>query len=625
MFRWPRAGLSSSFRRRPSRLSVPREAPPRFRLRIGQAFLVAGASGAGLLGCSDFFWEPAPTGGDASARAPVVSQAGLSADVDSLPSWQTVIQGIGGPGCEFYFGTATGSYVSRKYVLEFSPEAKGDTDEVWGQQYKVLVTVSRPKSDGGKEVLPERVAVLAVCLLPGTERASQEATGSVKAILKDVGIPLPDKVWASARPSGGGPWAELWRLASGWAAPRSLLAAQREGCYDPEPETECEPAQMKEILVTTGRTCPVGLDYDVFEDDCVLNFVGEGTEWGTLIPPRNPGTGRIGLGGTNPKGGDDGDEGSRVAAFRLNCSSPSRGSTGGCRVTTTDTAVTLADLTYAWRTGAGVSRPIGGRTDYTRWEGRATSTLSMTVSISGPEVADTTMTGIVEVTARTSSVVSLSSSVSYTGTWTDGTFGMYEPPTHTSALTDDAVFDGSGPWAGQHGVGSLTIPATIVVHNDLDPQDRGYPGANLLPANQHCHATALPARANLVTVNTNCGSGPNLTAFERDLIGHENDHQDAIAACLSAQAARGDQADMETLVSGDRQTLKQDLERAWRTYYRDKVLGSTGGAVAGFTSQLVWDYWDYTPGVTPTQRGGRGTTWVYLTLPIQGHRAGPCR
>ncbi len=590
MFRWPRAGLSLSIPRRPSRHSVPREAPPRFRLRIGQAFLVAGASAAGLLGCSDSFWEPAPTGGDASARAPVVSQAGLSADVDSLPSWQTVIQGIGGPGCEFYFGTATGSCVSRKYVLEFSPEAKGDTDEVWGQQYKVLVTVSRPKSGGGKEVLPERVAVLAVCLLPGTERASQEATGSVKAILKDVGIPLPDKVWASARPSGGGPWAELWRLASGWAAPRSLLAAQREGCYDPEPGTECEPAKMKQIDVATGRTCPVGLDYDVFEDDCVLTFVGKGTEWVTFIPPRNPGTGRIGLGGTNPKGGDDGDEGSRVAAFRLNCSSPSRGSTGGCYVTTTDTAVTLSDLNYAWVTGAGVARPADTEEDFTSWEGTATSTISMTVSISGPEVADTTMTGIVEVGA---------------GMWAfpaAGTIPVYATP-HTESWASDewgrfavnipalVAGSGTGPWQGTRYISwpAETIVAQLYIHPDLKPTNPGRPWAyettGVVTAHelrQHCRNHAqLGDPATVYEVNEECGTGTARSSFHDPVKQHEEQHASRYESCRASQNIRDKLERLEGLLetaTEQARMLLTEVERAMREGMDFNVSEATAAA-----------------------------------------------
>ncbi|WP_423927056.1 hypothetical protein [Candidatus Palauibacter sp.] len=218
--------------------------------------------------------------------APVVSQTGLSADVDSLPSWETVVQGIGGPGGEFYFRRATGSYVARKYELEYSSEANSGAKAVWARLHSIWVTVKRPKADGSEEVLPQQLAIWAVCLLPGTERGKLEANGSVKAILKELGLEIPDKIWASARPPGGGRWATLWKLALGWTAPRSLLAVQRpedDPCFDPVFSTKCVPSEIDGLTVIGTAACPgLDLDFDAVGGPCSLSkFVLEGIE---IIP-----------------------------------------------------------------------------------------------------------------------------------------------------------------------------------------------------------------------------------------------------------------------------------------------------------------------------------------------------
>ena len=521
MFRCFRAGFASFFCLRPSRCAARPDAPPCFGLRPWLAVLVAGASAAGLLACSDSVWEPPyATGGNQQIVAPVVSQTGLNADVDSLPSWETVVQGIGGPGCEFYFRRATGSYVSRKYELEYSSEANIGAKAAWARLHSIWVTVKRPKADGSEEVLPQQLAIWAVCLLPGTERGKLEVNGSVKAILKELGLEIPDKIWASARPPGGGRWATLGRLALGWTAPRSLLAAQRpedDPCFDPVPSTKCIPSDMEELVATGTAGCPgLDLDFDAVGGPCTLSkFVLEGIEIRPHTLPLVPA----------PSGSPGGPK-----------ESPKEGPKEGGD---DDDTETLSALTYAWETGARVARPAGTGSIFSSWYGTATSTRSFTVAISGPDIAATTLNGTVTVRPRTSSLVSLSSVVSYTGTWTDGTFGRYDLPTTTPALTAGAVLAGSGPWDGEHTAGSLAVPATILIHQDFRSGAAGYPGANLVPADRWCQATSLPAVANLVKVNGDCGSKPSLDAFESSMLTHEGAHQVAIAACLNAQAGRG--------------------------------------------------------------------------------------
>ncbi|WP_423926011.1 hypothetical protein [Candidatus Palauibacter sp.] len=454
----------------------------------------------------------------------------------------------------------------------------------------------------------------------------------MKAILKELGLEIPDKIWASARPPGAGRWATLGRLALGWAAPRSLRAAQGRtqfdpDCFDPDPSTDCEPTEIDGLKVIGTAACPgLDLDFDAVGGPCSLSrFVLEGIETQYVLIQK-PGGGK-GSPGDGDDDGDDDDTETPAPQLDLSCRSVPRGDRGGCSVTTRDVTVTLSALTYAWETGVRVAGPSGPGSNFSSWYGTATSTRSFTVAISGPDIEATTLNGTVTVEPRTTSLVSLSSVVSYTGTWTDGTFGRYDLPTTTPALTAGAVLAGSGPWDGEHTAGSLAVPATILIHQDFRSGAAGYPGANLVPADPHCKATSLPAVANLVKVNGDCGSKPSLDAFESSLLTHEGAHQVAIAACLNAQAARGTQASrgaqasMETLVMGDPAELRNELARAWQRYYADHVLGSTGGAVAGFTSQFVWDYWNLNAG----QRGAGGTAWEFLVIDIAGHAAGPCR
>ena len=609
MFRCPGAGLPSSFRRRPARCPVPPEAPPRLRLRVGLVLVVAGASAAGVLGCSDSFWEPpVPSEVDAWALAPIVSQTWLSADIDSLPPWEAVIQGLGGPACEFYFGLATGSYVSRKYVLDFSAEAKGDTDEVWVQQHQVLVTVKRPTSDGTVEVLPERVAVLAVCLHPGTERGRQETTGSVKAILKDMGIPLPDKMWASARPSGGGPWAALRKLASGWVVPSPLLAAQdADPCSDPEPSTVCEPVKMRELNAITERTCPVGFDYDVVEDNCNLNFVGEGMEKEYLIPVGSI-ENTLGLGGTRGNGGDgdDGDEGDRPVAFNLNCSSPLRGSTGGCYATTTDTAVRLSDLNYAWVTGAGVARPADTEEDFTSWEGTAMSTISMTVSISGPEVADTTLTGVVQVTAREwtwgDSVVNANFTFSSLDSCFPAGAVAAAMPANCAANWVQSSYTpgaGDGPWTGVEYIADASAAIDVEWAYDREFRSDGphYAMRGDTALLNSCPPTL--ATMNVLKANTACSAASDFNRLLAFAAGHEGHHISAI----EAEAGQHDLlADWEP-VAGSASHVRTEAGR---------IVTGIEGAIHGAAN------WTHTPGPTYDVWWWDGRNgWQLLPIPVQ--------
>ena len=549
--------------------------------------------------------------------APVVSQTGLNADVDSLPSWETVVQGIGGPGCEFYFRRATGSYVSRKHELEYSSEANSGAKAAWARLHSIWVTVKRPKADGSEEVLPQQLAIWAVCLLPGTERGKLEVNGSVKAILKELGFEIPDKIWASARPPGGGRWATLGRLALGWTAPRSLFAAQTRidpDCFDPVPSTKCVPPEMEELVATVTATCP-GLDLDAVEGSCSLSkFVLDGIEIIPHTPTPVPApSGSPGGPKDGPKdagdGGDDGDEGSRVVAFNLNCQSPPRGSTGGCRVSTTDTAVTLASLTYAWETGAGVARPAGTGESLTRWEGTATSTLSMTVGISGPDIASKTLNGTVTVSPRVWSFSQSTASLVYS----DSGLASNEWGAFLYDISGIATGTGTGPWKGEpYTTWAGESETALHLHPDLDPA--GGPeyattsDSSRARRNRSCARwTRRTPQASVLTVNGACGTSGTYSAWRTAVGDHEAKHKDYYNQCARSQDVRDKFAEIEALtgakVSQEFTRLETDLVNT----LRNGILGNIGGARPG-------SFWFY------RQTG----QWLLDNSTLVGHGRSPC-
>ncbi|WP_423926771.1 hypothetical protein [Candidatus Palauibacter sp.] len=493
--------------------------------------------------------------------APVVSQTGLNADVDSLPSWNTVVQGIGGPGCEFFFRRATGSYVARKYEMEYSSEAKSGAKAAWARLHSIWVTVKRPKADGSEEVLPQQLAIWAVCLLPGTERGKLEVNGSVKAILKELGLEIPDKIWASARPPGGGRWATLWKLALGWTAPRSLLAVQRpedDPCFDPAFSTDCEPSEIDGLTVIGTAACPgLDLDFDAVGGPCSLSrFVLEGIE----IIPHNPTPVPAPSGSpSGPKGAgegdDDGDEGSRVVEFSLACRSTTRGWSGGCSVSTQDSTVSLGDLTYAGETGAGAADTSG--TGLSSWNGTATSTRSLTVTISGPDIAAKTLNGVVTVSRRPWSIARSSQTAQYLtppGGWPGGDWGAFAR--HPGAFTTTTV--SRGPWKGATYVTRTYDVTELYLHPDflsnlLAPTYSTTGAVSAATLRRYCPAgwTSLGTSANLNEVNGDCGTSGPYNAWHGTTMAHEQRHEAKYNQCVVSRTVANLLEEIEELTGSD--------------------------------------------------------------------------
>ncbi|MYA32209.1 MAG: hypothetical protein F4164_02900 [Gemmatimonadales bacterium] len=234
--------------------------------------------------------------------ATVLSRSGLGADVDSLPAWRKVIEGMAEPGCGFHFRRVAGAYAPKEYWLAYSGKATAKAEAWKALVYNVLVTVSRPAEGGGTEVLPERLAIRAVCAMPDTKDGTDEAMGRVEAILKEHGIEFPgaDKSEARAPAEEEGRWAlAALRWAGTRLGPRPLRAAQdQHGCADYEDARQC-PMEDVEVTIHRPVRCSAGFDYEATTGECVSNTLGGGpttggsgnsgtSGGGTSTPPTPP-------------------------------------------------------------------------------------------------------------------------------------------------------------------------------------------------------------------------------------------------------------------------------------------------------------------------------------------------
>ncbi|WP_423927054.1 hypothetical protein [Candidatus Palauibacter sp.] len=304
-------------------------------------------------------------------------------------------------------------------------------------------------------------------------------------------------------------------------------------------------------------------------------------------------------------------------AFNLNCQSPPRGSTGGGRVTTTDTAVTLASLTYAWETGAGVARPAGTGESLTRWEGTATSTLSMTVGISGPDIASKTLNRTVTVMPRTWAFPSGRTVAVYgtphTRPWKRDEWGLF------SVNIPEIVADsGTGPWQGTRYVSWPVeiIVAQLYIHPDLKPQDPApawvYETTGPVTAaqlRQDCrNYTQLDTVATVYRTNHVCGTGAARSSFHDPVKQHEEEHASRYETCRASQRIRDLLDQIEPLLGAD----TSEAERLAGQVESTMREGMNAGVAAVTSTGRFWHY---------RLSGG----WVLDTATGLGHTGTACQ
>ena len=100
---------------------------------------------------------------------------------------------------------------------------------------------------------------------------------------------------------------------------------------------------------------------------------------------------------SNGGGGNNGDDDEpRLVAFRLDCPRVERGNEGGCSVETSDTLVDMSSLSYSWKAGDLTMSGTGSSS----WLGKATSTRTLSVTVSGTDIVSSDLKGTVTVTPR---------------------------------------------------------------------------------------------------------------------------------------------------------------------------------------------------------------------------------
>ena len=518
--------------------------------------------------------------------AALVSQTeGFLADAPELPGWETVARGWLAPGCVFHFRRATAAYASREYRFEYGREARKAPKGWRPLVYNVPVVVTRPTADGGTETLPERLGIRAVCLTPRSELGVAEAIGRVEAILEAMGVLEAKKVMARAAdlpvPEGDGPSPVLAALR--WARERLSvrpLSAAQEDCSVEQAETK-ECAIEVDGLVATGTpspipiSCPAGFDYEGTTNSCVLTF--------------NPGGG-IDPGGTNSgnsgngnAGNNNGETNLRDVEFTLSCpGSVTRGSSAVCSVGTEDDEVIASEISYDW--SAGENGRNGRGRAFVSWSGKATSTRTVSVTVSAPGIQTKNLSATVRVGERSSFFPSSAAGVSTQHIDSQDTWGWFDIPLERP--DGPGVTQGQGPWFGEWiAARGYSVPTAIVLSSDLDATGVAYGGAN-----QTC-LTTLPASAtiNVYGANYRCGRAVGLARLYDILLAHEREHESSWNQCLASSEGRAFMDYAEGVLPEAGSDAKKDLDQEWGLFWT-KLLASAYGSVTNRTGATVWSW-----------------------------------
>jgi hypothetical protein len=511
---------------------------------------------------------------------------GFLADAPALPGWESVARVIRLPGCVFHFRRVTGAYASKNYGFEYSREAMKGPKGWRPLVYNVPVVVTRPTADGGTETLPERLAIRAVCLMPRSDRGTAEAIGGVEAILQAMGILDAKKIMADAGLEVPGGEAPSWVPAAlRWARERLSarpLSAAESDCTVAQAETKDCAIEMDELVATGTPTpipisCPAGFDYEGTTRSCRLstNLGGGGADPGGA----NPG----GSGGGDPGNNNNGEPNLRDVEFTLSCpGSVTRGSSAVCRVGTDDEDVIASTINYNWSAGGNGKSGLGRA--FVSWSGLATSTKTISVKVSAPDIKTKNLSATVHVGARSAFFPSSAAGVSTAHFKSATTWGRFDVP--TKMPVGPSVTQGQGPWLGEWIASrGYDVPTEIVLSSDLDATGVAYGGAN-----QTC-LTSLTATAtvNVYGANYRCGLSSELARLYTVLLAHEQEHERSWNTCLASSTGSAFIGYAEGVLPQTGSEAKVDLDRKWEQFW-PTLLASAYGSITNRTGPTVWSW-----------------------------------
>ena len=266
---------------------------------------------------------------------------------------------------------------------------------------------------------------------------------------------------------------------------------------------------------------------------------------------------------------------------------PTRGAEAGCVVRIKDDTENLGELVFEWKSDYATRTDTATAENEIKWQGVATEDATITLRISGEEIADTSVTATIAVQPRE---------------WTFDTL-THPPPTYsivpgrpptawgayvTRIRDNGGVRAGSGPWKGRHYTDRPHQQrGELHLHPDFDTNGPLYASAS-----STCSSVGADS-ANVLHVNTMCGLGVNLGNWETMVEEHEKEHQASANDCLrSGSAADSVLAQMERLTGTSDVDVKEEFDAKFKEFIADG--GPFGLALETDTatpsSPVIWDW-----------------------------------
>ena len=545
--------------------------------------------------------------------ATVLSQTAFGADVEKLPSWESVVSEMRGPECVLHFRGVRGAYVPKSYELKYSDLAMSGEFRWTALIYKLMVTVTRPDAKGNDEVLPERLAVRGVCVFPdakrekfdGPSRGQLEALARVEAILSELGPAGTGESTARSSPgSAGASWAGLIGRAWGWLWAQPLSA---QTCLFRNDDNECLAWSLSDLPVTVHRPmrCPAGFDYEAVTDSCSLST---GLGGGDTTPGSSEGSGSGNAGNNN-----NGEPKLRDVEFTLSCSTPTRGANGSCSVSAPDSAgVNMGSLNYSWSSTIGTATVATEPNGESSWGGTATENVNVKVEVTDPAgtIAGFTDSERITVEARDWTWPAGDDLGERNGSIPDSCYGNAMGLTvgrtgggscsgyFFDYLDGFAVSSGSGPWESRSYVASTDDESVAGAFWGANPAIRSdgpaYGTGTLLASIRR--QSGCRSSANVYTVNA-CSanektSNDRSAAFD-DLVEEVEDHEaDHVSAVVTEAAKHDVWGEWETIVSPSESGAKTKAQTAASTV--QAALLSATQAVDGAYSSKTFEVWWWT-------------------------------
>lgn len=321
-----------------------------------------------------------------------------------------------------------------------------------------------------------------------------------------------------------------------------------------------------------------------------------------MAPP-----GSSGGGGEGGEEGEEEDETEEDIAFSLTCNGyASRGDMVRCAVDREGGPdIAEEEIGYDW-SGSGSNTLEGSGTGSSWWSGRATSTVTISVSVDAPGQDEVSLSETITVGSRGGWALEPFFALERFANLGGSSEVVYGSFTHTT--DDPTVTSGSGPWEGEYIADDPPgVDGDIRVHSDLSSNGRRYSDANTA-----CTKMGSILRADLYDVNRRCGTTAGFNSLYSIVSAHEAKHMESGNDCINSNTTGGVMAQLEAMTGSSRRDLEARVRGRWMWYYstylRDAI---TSRISSSATTSQVYTYRQY------------GTDeWTLGYVSIAGHSNG---